>query len=125
MRWPIVLFALLLLAVQLIQSLREGMPGERAHAVPEPGVPLTARLFQDALPAFLFLTTLALTTLAFGEPAPLVEWGAWAVLGLQVLRGAALWQDELRIQWGLGLLILVLLIVLWASQIPVLDSVLN
>lgn len=122
MRLPLVVFSLVLLLVQLIKTVSEGLPGERAHTVSDGGESmLMARIFQDAIPVYLFLGTLALTMIAFGKPTLLAQYGAWAVIVLQVVRSLAIWKDTVRLRWIVGILILLDLIVLWVVQLPFFD----
>ncbi len=128
MRLPLVAFSLLLLLVQLIRTLSEGAAAAspaRARAGADAAKPLWKRIFKDAMPTYLLLATLALTMIAFGKPTLLAQWGAWGVIVLQLVQSLALWRNAARVRWVVSLLILALLIVMWAYQLPTFDPLPN
>lgn len=122
MRLPLVVFSLLLLLVRLIGTLSQGGKGRRGANAPKSP---WNRAFKDAVPAYLLLASLALTMIAFGKPTLLAQWGAWAVIVLQVVQGLARWRKAELVSWVVSLLIWAALIVMWAYQLPYFDPLPN
>jgi len=111
MRWPLVLFALLVLLICVGRSW-----SWRAR---------WTEALDGALPAFVLFAALAVLMIAFGKPGRPQQYAAWALLGAQMLRAlAALWAPSGMRGWtlrGLDLAGYALLAFLWVRQMPVFD----
>lgn len=111
MRWPLVLFALLLVLLQALASL----PGAQAAA--------WERAAQAARHVFILFAAAALLMIAFGKPTLPAQYSAWALVVLQVAHAgaaAAGHKSAGRLLHGLSL---VLVAYLWISLLPVFDRI--
>ena len=112
MRWPLVLFALLLVVLGLGRAV-----SWRAR---------WAEALEGALPAFALFAALAVLMIAYGKPSRPAQYAAWGLLGAQTLRAAAaLWAPSAVRVWALRLPDLasyVLLAYLWVRQSPLFDT---
>ena len=84
------------------------------------GAPPQAPWWWDVWPTYALLAIVAL--IAFfggGKPALLPQWAAWGIVITQLLRGVSLWLKYKKPAVLLGVLCLLLLLYLWAMQLPV------
>ena len=110
MRFPLVLFALML----ALLALRSAIAGETR--------PRWGEAAKGALIPFALLAAAAVLMIAFGKPGRLPQYAAWAVLGLQTLRAVlALGGVTKPLRWLDGCSH-ALLALLWLRLSPLFDT---
>lgn len=129
MRWPLLLFSLLYLALLLgyawIQKSKDR--GEDSRGTPQAkGVSLRAKwadLVTDTHRVALLLAIGALLSIAFGKPERILQTAAWIILALQMAKIWAVLTQKHTVIFLLRLGVLALLGLLLILQLPILDAI--
>lgn len=127
MKFPLVVYGLLFIALLAVyaffQARKEKRPapawGQGQKAVPGQAM---AELVSENLRILVLLAGGALLSIAFGKPGLLQQYAAWAVVGLQVLKGLAIVFERVQVAFFMRLAVLVCLAYIWVIQLPVFDT---
>jgi uncharacterized MAPEG superfamily protein len=111
MRWPLVLFALL---VVLLQALASAPGGQGA---------VWERAASAARHVFIPFAAAALLMIAFGKPTLPAQYSAWALVMLQVVHAGVVAGRQAAVERALHLLSLGLVAYLWINLMPVFDRI--
>lgn len=127
MRLPLILMGLffmaLLTAYAFFQARKEKRPapawGQGKKAASGQAM---AEMISDTLRIYVLLAGGALLSIAFGKPGLLQQYAAWTVVGLQVIKCAAIFKELAIPGLVLRIAVLACLAYIWINLFPVFDN---
>lgn len=81
-----------------------------------------AEMISDTLRIYALLAGGALLSMVFGKPGLLQQYAAWSVVGLQVIKCAAIYKEQAALGLVLRLAVLACLAYVWIYQFPIFDN---